>query len=301
MRRPVASCVAVLVLVAGCGADDGGSSSDRSDPGATVSGAGDAAPAEAVTYVAMGDSYTSAPGVGETADAGCFRSSSNYPSLVAADLGLALTDVSCGGATTTSLVGVQETPSGAVPPQFAALTPETDVVTLSIGGNDEDLFPELLGTCVAVRDQDPDGAPCRKVFDANGSDRAVEIIELVEHRVASALAGIRDRAPGAQVVLIGYPQLAPADGECDLLPLTPADYDYVHGLMAALGTATRSAASEAGVRYVDVLAASEGHDICAGADAWVNGVGGSDQAMAMHPFAAEQRAVADLVVEALGG
>ena len=99
MRRPVASCVAVLVLVAGCGADDGGSSSDRSDPGATVSGAGDAAPAEAVTYVAMGDSYTSAPGVGETVDAGCFRSSSNYPSLVAADLGLALTDVSCGGAT----------------------------------------------------------------------------------------------------------------------------------------------------------------------------------------------------------
>jgi hypothetical protein len=299
VRVLAATCLVLALAGSGCTSDEGHpeAAAPTTSSGTTSE---DETTREAPTYVAMGDSYTSAPGVGETADAGCFRSTSNYPSLVAAELGLALTDVSCGGATTTSLVGVQETPSGAVPPQFAALTPETDVVTLSIGGNDEDLFPELLGTCVAVRDRDPDGAPCREVFDADGSDRALEIIELVEHRVASALAGIRDRAPGAQVVLIGYPQLAPAAGQCDLLPLTPADYAYVRGLMTALGAATRSAASEAGVSYVDVLAASDGHDICAGADAWVNGVGGSDQAMAMHPFAAEQRAVADLVVEALG-
>jgi hypothetical protein len=250
----------------------------------------------------MGDSYTSAPGVGETVDATCARSSSNYPSLVAADLGLALTDVSCGGATTTSLVGVQETPSGAVPPQFGALTPGTDVVTLSIGGNDEGLFADLLTTCLGLRDEDPDGAPCRDAFNAGGSDRALETIALVEGRVTSALQGIQDRAPEAQVVLVGYPQLAPAEGECDLLPLTPGDYDYVRDLMTALGAAGERAAAAAGVAYVDVLTASEGHDICAGADAWVNGVGGStDEAMAMHPFAAEQRAVADLVVEALAG
>ena len=289
------AAVLLLVTLAGCG-------SGEADPGAAApeTTAGTPSDPDAPTYVAMGDSYTSAPGVGETADEGCFRSSSNYPSLVAAERGLELTDVSCGGATTTSLVGVQETPSGAVPPQFAALTPGTDVVTLSIGGNDEDLFPELLTTCLGLRDQDPDGAPCRDAFNADGSDRALEIIELVEHRVTSALTGIRDRAPDAQVVLVGYPQVAPTEGECDLLPLTPGDYDYVRELMAALGAAAARAAAETEVAYVDVLAASEGHDICAGADAWVNGVGGpTDQAMAMHPFAAEQQAVADLVVEAL--
>jgi lysophospholipase L1-like esterase len=299
VRALAAACLVVSLAGSGCTSDEARpEAATPTTPAATTSE--DSTTREAPTYVAMGDSYTSAPGVGETADAGCFRSSSNYPSLVAADLGLALTDVSCGGATTTSLVGVQETPSGAVPPQFAALTPETDVVTLSIGGNDEDLFPELLGTCLAVRGQDPDGAPCRDTFEADGTDRAMEIVELVQHRVASALTGIRDRAPGARVVLVGYPQLAPADGQCEQLPLTPDDYGYVRDLLSALGAATEAAAAEAKVDYVDVLAASEGHDICAGADAWVNGVGGtSSGAMAMHPFAAEQRAVADLVVEAL--
>lgn len=292
MRSLAASCAVLLALLAGCGGDAG--------EGSTGAGGAPAPPADARTYVAMGDSYTAAPGVGETVDAGCHRSSSNYPSLVAAELGLALTDVSCGGATTTSLVGVQQTPAGAVPPQFAALTAETDVVTLSLGGNDESLFPDLFTSCLALRDQDPDGAPCRDVFDAGGTDRALATVALVEGRLTSALVGIQDRAPRAQVVLVGYPQLVPASGRCDLLPLTPDDYDYVRDLMVALGAATEKAAADAGVAYVDVLAASEGHDICAGEEAWVNGVGGpTDGAMGMHPFGAEQEAVADLVVEAL--
>jgi len=280
-----------VVALAGC-------ADDERRPGKST-GAPSAA-AGSPTYVAMGDSYTAAPGVGDTVDTGCSRSSSNYPSLVAAELGLALTDVSCGGATTTSLVGVQETAVGAVPPQFAALTPGTDVVTLSIGGNDDGLFAELFTTCLGLTDQDPDGAPCRDAFDAEGADRALATIGLVEGRLTSALVGIKDRAPGAQVVLVGYPQLVPATGRCDLLPLAPDDYDYVRDLMVALGAATEKAAADAGAAYVDVLAASEGHDICAGEDAWVNGVGGPvDGAMGMHPFGAEQQAVADLVVEAL--
>jgi lysophospholipase L1-like esterase len=233
----------------------------------------------------MGDSYTAAPGVPETVDVGCFRSSSNYPALVAEELGLALSDVSCGGATTTSLVGVQETSAGAVAPQFAALSPETDVVTLSIGGNDDGLFGELVSTCLALKEQDPDGAPCRDAMNADGSDRALATIDLVQERVTSALVGIRDRAP---------------DAEIDLLPLSPGDYDYVRSVMVTLGAATEAAAAAAEVAYVDVLAASKGHDVCAGEDAWVNGVGGpTDRAIGMHPFGEEQEAVAALVVEAL--
>ena len=56
----------------------------------------------------------------------------------------------------------------------------------------------------------------------------------------------------------------------------------------------------AGVHYVDLLEPSEGHDICAGDDAWVNGVvTDPERATGLHPFAEEQQAVADLVVEAL--
>ena len=45
---------------------------------------------------------------------------------------------------------------------------------------------------------------------------------------------------------------------------------------------------------------SKGHDICAGADAWVNGVN-TDlmRALAFHPFAEEQQAVADLIMKKL--
>ena len=284
-----------LLVVTGCSSDEG-------DPGEATPAPSPGSPGstDGPSYVAMGDSYTSAPGVGETVDVGCFRSSNNYPALVADALGLTLTDVSCGGATTTSLVGVQETSTGPVPPQFAALTPETDVVTLSIGGNDEELFTDLLLTCPTLRDQDPDGAPCRDALNAGGSDQALATIALVQGRLTSALVGIRDRAPDAEIVLVGYPQLAPAQGQCELLPLTPGDYDYVRSLMIALGAATEAAAAEADVAYVDVLAASEGHDVCAGEEAWVNGVGGpTDRAMEMHPLGEEQQAVADLLVETL--
>jgi lysophospholipase L1-like esterase len=296
-----ASAVGLLVL-AGCASDRTEAAGEPSPSPSTSPSPSPELSAGAPAYVALGDSYTAAPGVGETVDEGCHRSGSNYPALVADELGLALTDVSCGGATTTSLVGVQQTSAGAVPPQFAALTPGTDVVTLGIGGNDKGLFADLLSTCVFLRAQDPGGAPCRDAFVTDGTDRALETIEVIQTRVTSALAGIRDRAPEAQVVLVGYPQLVPARGQCDLLPLTPADYDYVRGLIEALGAATESAAAEAGVPYVDLLAPSEGHDICASADAWVNGVGGrTDEATGMHPFAAEQEAVAELVVEALAG
>jgi lysophospholipase L1-like esterase len=290
VRSLAAACAVALVILAGCGSDqtDAGEPTPQPSEGASA-------------YVAMGDSYTAAPGVGETVNAGCHRSDSNYPALVADELGLELTDVSCGGATTTSLVGVQQTSEGAVPPQFAALTPETDVVTLSIGGNDKGLFADLLSTCVFLRAGDPGGSPCRDAFNADGTDRALETIEVIRTRVTSALVGIRDRAPDARIVLVGYPQLVPDSGQCELLPLTPDDYDYVRGLIETLGAATEGAAADADVPYVDLLAASEGHDICAGEDAWVNGVGGStDEAMGMHPFGREQEAVAELVVEALG-
>ncbi|MGW3466325.1 SGNH/GDSL hydrolase family protein, partial [Streptomyces olivaceoviridis] len=41
-------------------------------------------PGRASAYVALGDSYTSGPGIPRQVDAACARSDHNYPSLVAA-------------------------------------------------------------------------------------------------------------------------------------------------------------------------------------------------------------------------
>ena len=82
------------------------------------------------------------------------------------------------------------------------------------------------------------------------------------------------------------------------LPLAAGDYAYGERVNRALTEALRYAAKATGSTYVDVWAASQGHDICSD-DPWINGaVNDQKRAAAYHPFAAEQIAVADLVVDA---
>ena len=297
-------CVLAATVLAGCSGDEAEPDVASPEPSATPtsSAASSSSSPTGPTYVAIGDSFTAAPGVPVTeSESGCMRSSANYPSLVAADLGLTLVDVSCSGADTLALVGAQQTGSGPVPPQFLAITPETEVVTMGMGGNDEGLFRSLVETCLGVAADDRAGSPCRDTLSAGGTDQALEKIDTITTRLTSALMGIQDRAPDAEVVLVGYPQLVPERGTCDILPLAAGDYAYVRELTDALGAATAKAAADAGVAYADVLAESEGHDVCAGTDAWVNGIANDigRAAAPLHPFAEEQVAVAGLVVEAL--
>ena len=301
MRKLLATSVAVLAL-AGCTSSDGAEQAIPAPSSTAPESPSESSPAPTgPKYVALGDSYTSAPGVPETEQrSGCLRSSVNYPSLVADELGLALVDVSCSGASTLSLVGTQETDKGPVAPQFLALDDDVEVVTMGMGGNDEGLFRDLVSTCLGIAKEDRTGAPCRESMETSaGGDEARDRIDVIRTRLVSALSGIKGAAPGAQVVLVGYPQLVPPSGTCDLLPLADGDYAYVRELNIELGEATKSAAAEAGVGYADVLAASEGHDICAGEDAWVNGILPSPEAAPLHPFAVEQAAVAKLVTKAL--
>ena len=92
-------------------------------------------------YVALGDSYSAGPLIPTTDLAGgCARSDHNYPSLVAKGLGVrTLVDVTCSGATTADVTHVQRTFGDArIPPQGRMLTPDTDLVTIGIGGERPD-------------------------------------------------------------------------------------------------------------------------------------------------------------------
>lgn len=86
-------------------------------------------------YVAMGSSYAAGFGIQpQVPDAGsCERSELDYPHLVAARLHLELDDVSCGGAVTANAL---DTPLCSAPPQIDAVTSNTRLVTMTIGGND---------------------------------------------------------------------------------------------------------------------------------------------------------------------
>ncbi|SCF64917.1 hypothetical protein GA0115254_109310 [Streptomyces sp. Ncost-T10-10d] len=71
--------------------------------GAALAPAGTAAASTAtesrhkVDYVALGDSYASAPLVPTQVDTACLRSDQNYASLVARSKSATLTDVTCSG------------------------------------------------------------------------------------------------------------------------------------------------------------------------------------------------------------
>ena len=299
MRRLAILLVVALLGLSGCGADG---TTTGSGGGSTSSGSADATKIR--RYVALGDSYTAAPYVYLTDVAGgCLRSSGNYPALLGAKLDVKHVDVSCSGATSKDLTGRQNTfQEQTVPPQLAAVTRDTDLVTVGIGGNDFGLFGSLVGTC-------PISGPQGRIFAPSEGVRCGQ----VDVRVASAdvrrigtlitrdLRAIHHKAPDAAVVLVGYPRILDPTRSCPkVLPVDRRDTVALNAVTRSLSQQMRSAAERTGSVFVDLYAASKGHDACAGKKAWVNGVRtDTGRAAALHPFAEEQRAAAGLIAQAI--
>ena len=265
------------------------------------------APVSFGKYVALGDSYTSAPLVPlpEILSLGCLRSGSNYPKQVAALLRVtSFTDVSCGGADTTNMTQPQSTPLGTFPPQFNALTPDTDLVTVGIGGNDFGVFGDITGTCPGLRAGDPAGSPCKKHFTVDGVDTLATKLVQTQARITEVVKGIKLRSPRATVVLVGYPKIAPEKGVCpSILPFSDGDYAYLYSVEQKLNQAVEGAAKAGGATYVDTFGPSTGHDACApDGQAWIQG---KDlnllRAANYHPRYEGQAGVASLTYKKLIG
>lgn len=257
--------------------------------------------AAAVThYVALGDSYTAAPlsPLRREIDS-CLRSNGNYPAIVAASLDVTITDVSCSGAVTGNMFTSQVFATRTRPPQFQALQPGTDLVTVGIGANDFQFFSRMMVLCLSLADEDPKGAPCMEHNRTpKGRDRLARNLHTIDQRVTEVVRGIQSHAPHARVLTVGYPQLLPEEGACrGRLPLALGDYHYTRHLFYQLSKAVQEGTMRAGAEYVDVSAASKGHDICS-TKPWVAGVHGEPRrAMGLHPYPTEQRAVARLILK----
>lgn len=281
-----------LVLLSGCGAS-GPASHSRPASGAPRSADAPAASSEPtlprVRYVALGDSYSAAPGVPTTSLAGgCLRSDHDYPHLIAAaDPRVRLTDVTCSGATTSDLVQRQRIQQVSVPPQLDALTPATQVVTLGVGGNDLGLFGTLLGWCLEG------GQRCI----AGLTGRVHHDLAVIEDNLVRSLRAVHRRAPRATVILVGYPQLIPADHlGCAGLQVDPAVLAFAARLIERFSATMARAARAGGATYLDLIGPSAGHDICS-TSPWVNGRQPTNLAIPFHPLPAEQQAVARLAAD----
>jgi lysophospholipase L1-like esterase len=208
-----------------------------------------AAPQQPVEYDALGDSYAS--GYGVPPYEACGRSQSAYAVQLDGRMKIDLDDfVACAGATTASLV------AGG---QLNALDDDTDLVTISIGGND-------IGWSTAV-------VACLGGTDAQCAGG----LAATSGRVTTVLPGLLDsvysqvsaRAPEAHVVITGYPRLFSPEYGAFLAASAPEQEalndgaDLLNGVIA-------EAAAEHGFQFVDVTKRFLGHGVNA-PDAWVLG------------------------------
>lgn len=268
--------VALVVLLAGCGGGFGSAQPRRPDQSVR-------------SYVALGDQFTAAPGAGDASgDSGCARSAMNYPTQLGKALHIAhVKDVSCAGATTGALTAGHKPAKGKaeVPPQFDALTKDTDLVTIGIGIEDHDLARHVFQICLAL--------PCG---DMVPPQTLLDDVNGMATSLTAAVRVVQDRAPDAYIVLVGYPRIIPDTGSCrDLPKMEPDARDAANRILDEINRDVQSAARETGSGFLDVAQLSRGHELCS-RDPWIEATRNDDGSTAYHPAAAEQRAVADALV-----
>ncbi|HEX4465155.1 MAG TPA: SGNH/GDSL hydrolase family protein [Solirubrobacterales bacterium] len=260
------------------------------------------AAASPLRYVALGDSYSAASGVLPPdlfAPPECLRSVRNYPHVIAADTGAQLKDVTCGAAETSHFF---ESQYPGVPPQLGALKQDTQLVTMTIGGNDSGVFIDTILACgTAGLSTLGQGSPCK---DRYGSSFEDTIDTVTYPSLVKTLSAVRAKAPAARVAILGYPWIMPASGGCfTKMPIAQGDVSYVRGIQATLNDAVRRAAAATGSTYVDFSAVSNGHDACQPLGVrWIEPVLQGTNPVIVHPNALgeSEMAAQTMAVLALG-
>jgi lysophospholipase L1-like esterase len=262
--------------------------------GALTVGAGGA---WAANWAGLGDSYAAGPLIPnqQLNPLGCLRSDHNFAHLAAATLGRSLADVSCSGAKTDDMTAPQDVTLGPNPPQFNALTTDTQVVTLQIGGNDIG-FTSILQNCATAN---PFAHPCRDRYVVDGRDTLADKIAATAPKIAAVLQGIHARSPGARVFVVNYAAILPETGSCcwPQVPIAFTDVPYLRSVEKKLNAMLAEKAAANGARIVDDYTASIGRDACRSASTrWVEPLVPGNAAAPFHPNARGEAGIAAVVV-----
>ena len=265
-----------------------------------VSTASVAHAADPLSYVALGDSYSAASGVqptDPTASLLCLRSTRNYPHVIAAATGAQFVDVTCGAAETKHFTTSQYP---GVPPQVDALGTSTDLVTMTIGGNDSNVFIGAILACGSAGILTlGNGSPCKNLYGTYFEDT---IRNTTYPALVAALRAVRAKAPNADVAILGYPWIVPTTVGCfTKMPIATGDVPYVRSLQATLNDAVKRAAAATGATYVDFSSASNGHDACqASGVRWIEPVLQGTNPVVVHPNALGEANMAARTMAVLG-
>lgn len=263
-----------------------------------------------VKYVAMGDSYSSGEGnsgfeVGTDEDGvnECHRSQYAYPHWLQQTPGLTLDSmnfVACSGATTEDvLYGDEEEGNWGEGPQVDALSEDTEIVTITMGGND--IGFKAFATECGIDD-------CDSTTDIYSTTLGRIENELPD-KVEDVLDAIASRTDDAHVFVVGYPYVTPGSDlsslpiQCTYLNSSEglgedslAARDVVRELNEALDAAVTSfdnTHSSSVFTFIDPNASIDGtfdgHDVCQGIDTFFHNItvndwiGNGYRARILHP------------------
>jgi lysophospholipase L1-like esterase len=257
-----------------------------------------------LAYVALGDSYSAGVGAGDydVSAGACLRSHSAYPWLVNAVLrdtpgaqGTAFAFKACSGA--TIIATWPQSPQL----NYLARMPAHSVglVTFTIGGNDLG-FAQFMLYC-ATR------LSIERTCEQESESAVGKALAKLPPELARLDATIRSEqslAPGAEVVVVGYPQFFPG-GQASGCPtgvphitFLGSDMKYIDHGIQQFDSELSKAATNAGFIYVSTTPAFQGHQLCQSqpwlTDAVPTGI------ESFHPTADGQSAIASAVIGAAG-
>jgi lysophospholipase L1-like esterase len=208
--------------------------------------------AAAGPYTALGDSYSSGVGTRNYySDSGsCYRSPQAYPVLVAQSMGAPLTFAACSGARVPDVLN-----------QLGSLNSSTAFVTVSVGGNDAG-FAAVITQCAKPW-------PYTCTTEINNANNYIR--NTLPGALDNLYTQIHNRAPNAQVAVVGYPRLFNGE-ECNAFArISPAEQTALNQTADLLATTIGGRAAAHGFGFVDVRSAFTGHAVCDDVE-WVNGL-----------------------------
>lgn len=258
-------------------------------------------------FVALGDSFSSGEGAHDYQPGTdvprnrCHRSVHAYSYVLAGTLIKKYPKYrfrACSGATTEDFSGPNDAEHGGEAAQVTYLNPGVRLLTMSMGGNDVGFAP-VVKACVLRRKNDPS---CQATSGA-AVDRDIKNLW---GKLSTVYDAIRDEAPNAIVLIMGYPQFFPdappktcASGAL-WKQLDASDMRWLNAEAAKLDATVAAQAKAHGFVYVDTLHAFRGHEICTKTPYYNKVVLGTPSAMkgGFHPNASGQAALEKLFAAA---
>lgn len=226
----------------------------------------------------------------------CARSSDNYPAVVMGDARITCgTDVSCQGSVTQDLLEPREEDSGTLPAQIDAVTPDTDLVTLSIGGND--LGFSDIARCVQAGADSPD---CEDEMGELIRQRLEELPSRLDTVYAAIRENHGDSETELKIVATGYIPLVSGEDHCPVISnISTENRFWVAALTFSINTLLATSAERNGASFVlppNLVA----HSVCAPvSERFVDVTGKETNSYPIHPTPAGQAAMGQAVLGAV--